>query len=165
MTGLLTKALTRRYGEPKVVLNGLGSEYRWNDATDGLRCVLYNGLTWDAGLRNEYGLLELVYGTARGGTLLGGSLKAAIIRGQSVFGLYDITTLHHQPEVISANEKEPCIVFFMDASNVWYYGVKGKELYVYDSATGELDLLGPIESKLELLLEEWELTKMESNSH
>jgi len=44
----------------------------------------------------------------------------------------------------------------MDASNVWYYGHKKGELYVFDTETDELDSLGPVESALEALMDQWE---------
>jgi hypothetical protein len=43
----------------------------------------------------------------------------------------------------------------MDAANVWFYGVKGDDLFVYDAETAELDHLGPISRELERLLRDW----------
>lgn len=51
---------------------------------------------------------------------------------------------------------DPELTFFMDASNVWYYGYKAGNLYVFDVETDEFDLLGPIEPALEQLMDEWE---------
>jgi hypothetical protein len=47
----------------------------------------------------------------------------------------------------------------MDAANVWYYGVKDADLWVYDRETDELDNEGPLEDALEALIGEWEVAK------
>ncbi len=48
------------------------------------------------------------------------------------------------------------IVFFMDASNVWFYGIKGHNLYAFDAETEELDKLGPARRAIDTLIAEWE---------
>jgi len=82
-----------------------------------------------------------------------------MLTGESVFGLYTTRTLQHQPEVRSANLHDPEVCFFMDSANVWFYGVKDCQLYVYDAETEELDLLGPFEREFEELLRQWETAK------
>ena len=52
--------------------------------------------------------------------------------------------------------KDSAIDFFMDAYNVYFYGIKRGELYVFDAETDELDSLGPIESALETVMDELE---------
>jgi hypothetical protein len=42
----------------------------------------------------------------------------------------------------------------MEASNVWFYGVKAGQLYVFDAETDELDRLGPVEPAIETLMDE-----------
>jgi len=44
----------------------------------------------------------------------------------------------------------------MDAANVWYYAVKGDELYCFDSELEELYERGPLEKEVTGLLAEWE---------
>jgi hypothetical protein len=53
----------------------------------------------------------------------------------------------------------------MGASNVWYYGVKRGELYVFDTAYDELDSLGPIEPALEELVDQWEAAGQDSEQN
>lgn len=69
-----------------------------------------------------------------------------------------------QPEVQHALTKDPGINFFMDAYNVWFYGIKGGDLYVFDAEYDELDSLGPIEPALEMVLIEFESTLDEDPS-
>ena len=38
--------------------------------------------------------------------------------------------------------------------NVYFYGIKSGQLYVFDAEMDELDCLGPIESALETVLDE-----------
>jgi len=58
--------------------------------------------------------------------------------------------------VQSALLMDPAIDYFMEAANVWYYGLKGTELYVFDSEFDELDSLGPVEPALEEVIDRWE---------
>jgi hypothetical protein len=51
---------------------------------------------------------------------------------------------------------DPAIDYFMDQYNVYYYGIKRGELYAFDSATDELDSLGPVESAVQTLLDDIE---------
>jgi hypothetical protein len=59
-------------------------------------------------------------------------------------------------EQVSVLELDPELSFFMDASNVCFYGHKQGRLFVYDAPFDELDDIGPIESALEELIERWE---------
>jgi len=159
MKGLLELLLLDRYGEPIVVACTPHSEYRWNNAAETLSCILYKSADFeDAGTR--FPILHPLYGDAVGGFLLGDSLKLSMLQGPKVFGLYQIAELQAHPEVRHANSLDPTICFFMDSANVWYYGSKDDQLYVYDSETDELDSLGPVRSGLEQLLTEWEQAKL-----
>ena len=51
------------------------------------------------------------------------------------------------------------IEFLMEAYNVYFYGIKGGELYVFDAETDELDSLGPIEPALETIMDEFEAAR------
>jgi hypothetical protein len=47
----------------------------------------------------------------------------------------------------------------MEAYNVYFCGIKGGELYVFDAETDELDSLGPIEPALETIMDEFEAAR------
>ena len=79
-----------------------------------------------------------------------------MLSGPKVFGLYNIADLQRQPEVIVALERRSDICYFMDCSNVWFYGLHDNDLYVFDAATGELDCLGTPQSAIRALIQEWE---------
>jgi len=118
---------------------------------------LLKPLAWTDSLRAEYGALEPIYGNARGAFLVKSSLKVATLSGPAEWGLYPIELLREQPEVRFANSIDPDLAFFMDASNVWYYGLKQGQLWCFDAATDELDSCGPVEQALEALIGKWEI--------
>jgi hypothetical protein len=157
--GILEEIVRKHFGEPRIVASSPFIEARWNDAVETLRCVLYK--TCDPA--QEHGrfslLLRPIYGDAIGATLLRGALKVSMLQGPRVFGLYQIEELQDQPAVRYANARDPNITFFMDSANVWYYGVKEDQLYVYDAAMDELGSLGRIQTALEQLLIEWKRAK------
>ena len=157
MIGLVEKLLTARYGRPGIEPSGDVKDCRWQEV--GERSVLHKGLSWDAALRQQYGPLEELYGDARGGSIMGGSLKIALIRGPDTFDLYLIDELQSQPEVLRASTHDSAVCFFMDAANVWFYGVKDAQLFSYDAESDELDCMGPLEQAMAALLEEWEHAK------
>jgi hypothetical protein len=130
-----------------------GVEFRWNQEEKGNGSTLYKRLDWDIQLEREFGELKEVYGDALGGILMGDSLKMATLRGPSIWGIWPIRELHKQiPDVCA---REPGICYFMDASNVWFYGVKRGRLWEYDFAPNELNDIGPIETALEKLVLSW----------
>lgn len=156
MTGMIEYALAQRYGPSEELSSESGPEQRWNSDERPLECILYKSLSWDDRLRTKYGVLEKLYGDARGGFLLGDSLKISLVEGPRVFGLYLIEELQSQAEVRRANELDSQICFFMDSANVWFYGLKDGELFVYDSGTQELGGLGPAQTTIQKLLIEFE---------
>jgi hypothetical protein len=158
MIGTVEIVLTKRYGAPRVVPSPPFTEYRWNNGNNVNESVLYKSLTWDKDLSKRWGALESIYGDSLGGFLVGvpSSLKLAMMRGPEIFGLYSIDQLQARPEIRRAKTLDPAICFFMDAANVWFYGSKGKQLFVFDSETDELDSLGPFANGLDQLLAEWE---------
>ena len=158
MIGTIEKILRERYGDPVVVPMTSGAEYRWNQQNESWRCVLYKAADLLTSTTLVSGPLRRIYGDIVGGSLLLDSLKVATIRQTDIYGLYTLGDLSMQPEVADAKRIDSAIEFFMDASNVWFYGVKENELYVYDSGTCKLDTLGPIEEAVSQLLEEWEQT-------
>ncbi len=79
----------------------------------------------------------------------------------SFYELWNIDELRGLPAVQHAQTKDPAIDYFMEAYNVYYYGLKAGELYVFDAETDELDSLGPVESALETLIDEFESAREE----
>jgi hypothetical protein len=130
--------------------------YRWNIDVEPRRCTLYKRFSWDDDKRKKYGELHDIYGDARGGSVFRGTLKVALLEGPEIFGLYLIDELWDRPEVKHANRLDPDICFFMDSSNVWYFGVKQGELFVFDAPFEELDNLGTVERALDEVLREYE---------
>jgi hypothetical protein len=95
------------------------------------------------------------YGEFGGGFLIGTSLKMATIDGRDVYGLYTIEELAAQPEVQRVTDVRPNLRFFLDAANVWYYGIEGDSLVAFDAELGELTQLGQLGPALAGLLSEW----------
>jgi hypothetical protein len=158
---MLQRILIRRYGQPKTCIErGLIQEC-WNAETPDDSSILYIGMKWNslAGLR--FATLNGIYGNAFGGFLIGDCLKLAVLTPRKIYGLWNMDELRMLPAVQYATTLDPAIDFFMDAANVWYYGIKKGELWVFDAETDELDSLGPIEPALETLLDEWEEVREE----
>jgi len=155
--GLLQTILTQRYGVPNINSTAKPTEYRWFAKNERANSILYVGMDWERDYATRFGSLKGIYGECIGGFLIGDSLKVALLIPQNIFGLYYIEELRNQPEVRHALELDPRIDFFMDAANVWFYGHKEGELYVFDGETAELDALGPMEQGLITLLDEWEM--------
>jgi hypothetical protein len=119
--------------------------------------VLYVGMQWHGRLGTRFASLKEIYGDACGGYLKKNLLKVALLLPRKIYGVWRIDDLHKLPPIRRALELDPSIVFFMDSANVWYYGHKAGELYVFDTQTDELDSLGPIERVLETLMDQWEV--------
>jgi len=156
MSGLVEQVLKERYGEPLVVSGAMLVEHRWNEEREARRCELCRLAGARPASETTPLLLQPVYGDFIGGSLLQGSMKLAVVAGPTIYGLYSLSRLRAQPEVCDAGQLDPSIEFFMDAADVWYYGLKGDELYVYDAPNGELYARGPVGSALVTLLQEWE---------
>lgn len=157
MIGILEETLTRTFGEPRIFSSQALLEFRWNTSEEeSCQSVLYKCLDQYHGSPNSLDHFSYLYGDALGGTMVGDSLKVAMLDGPEVFGLYSIDELQFQKEVRLASRLDGKIDFFMDASNMWFYGIKARELYVYDAETHELDMLGPIALALEQLILEWQ---------
>lgn len=156
MNGLLENVLEQRFGPQTVSSADAVVEHRWNIDDECRECILYKTLSWNDRLRRKYGVLEELYGDSRGGFILGDSLRLSLLEEPSVFGLYQIEELQSRPEVRRANKLDPQICFFMDSANVWFYGLRNGELFVYDSGTEELDTLGPVKPAIQHLVDEFE---------
>ncbi len=155
-SGLLEKVLTRRYGEPILCIrDGLAAKC-WDRGDPDKEARLYIGMKWQSELGLRFRSLREIYGDSYGGVLVKNLLKAAILAPRQLFAVYNIDELRELPAVQRALLMDPAIDFFMHAANVWYYGLKGGELYVFDSEFDELDSLGPVEAALEEIMDRWE---------
>jgi len=160
MEGIIQRVLISRYGPPRTICGEPFSIYEWNGHCEPRKCTLYSPLLGiKDGFQSEYPELLKVYGDACGGFLLRDSLKMAMLTRPEVWGLYQIRHLWVQPEVLDALACDPEVVYFMDAANVWFYGMKADRLCVYDSETKEFDMLGDAESALHILLDQWETAR------
>ncbi len=153
-TGMLENILIRRYGQPIVTTNRGLRAHCWNPDEFDYSTILYIGMEWKEASVLRFASLKEIYGDALGGFLIKNILKVAVLSPQRVYGLWNINDLRMQPEVRHALERDPAIDFFMDAYNVYFYGIKSGQLYVFDAEMDELDCLGPIESALETVLDE-----------
>jgi len=155
-TGLLERILIRRYGRA-VRRRKEGMEAQcWNQETPDEKSVLYMGMNWNSRLGRRFASLRDIYGNSFGGFLVGDSIKVAMLLPRKIWGLRRVDELQFLLPIRKALETDPEVEFFMDASNVWYYGHKAGELWVFDSETDELDSLGPVEPALDRLIEQWE---------
>jgi hypothetical protein len=60
---------------------------------------------------------------------------------------------------------DPAVEYFMEDSNVWFYGMKKGDLYVFDAEFDELDSLGPIETAIHKTMDEIETSRSEAQGH
>lgn len=152
MVGIIEQILIRRYGKPVLgFANGL-TECIWNSDSDK-ECTLYKDANdTSPPLHPE---LSDIYGDVLGGTLAGGDLKLAMVRGPALFGLYTVTELEEAVR-FRFPFTDSDIRFFIDSGNVWFYGKKGADLYVLDMETEEIDSLGDLEGGLTRVLDEWD---------
>ncbi len=158
-TGLLERVMTRRYGRPTMgIRHGLPAKC-WNLHDPDHAAAFYVGMKWNSAAGAQYTPLKEIYGDVFGGFLIKNILKVAVLLPREVYGLWNIEELRDLPQVRHALVRDPAVDYFMDAANVWYYGHRRGDLYVYDTATDELDSLGPIEQALEELLEDWEAAR------
>jgi hypothetical protein len=154
-TGLLERILVRRYGQPVACIRDGMAAKCWRIDQPDDEAVLYPGMKWPGMTGARFSSLRGVYGDVFGGVLIKNCLKAAILLPREFFNVWNIDELNQRPAVQRAVAKDPAIEFFMEAYNVWFYGIKKSELYVFDAETDELDSLGPIEPALETLMDEY----------
>jgi hypothetical protein len=159
MTGIIEEVLFERYGRQIVSLTADFSMSTWNADTEAKRCIIYKPRDVGEVQDPPFPQLRELYGDALGASILGDSIIVAMLSGPEVFGLYHFHELQQQPEVLSALQQKRDICYFMECANVWFYGVRNRDLYVYDSETGELDCLGPIRREFALLIQQWEEAK------
>ena len=158
-TGLLERILTRRYGPPLTCIRDGMAARCWNIEEPTDEALLYVGMTWQGERSLRFASLKDIYGDALGGILINNCLKAAIFAPRRLFAVWNIYDLRMQPEVQHALARDPAIEYFMEAFNVYFYGLRGGDLYVFDAETDELDRLGPVEPALETLMDEFEAVR------
>ncbi len=159
--GILERVLTRRYGRPVTSVNEGLNALCWNPDEFDYASMLYLPMNWNGRLGTRFASLKEIYGEAMGGFLIKNCLIVAVLVPRDIWGLERIDELQMRPAVRRALQIDPDIVFFMNASGVWYYGYKQGDLYVFDSEFDELDSLGPIEPALQTLMDEWEAARAE----
>ena len=70
-----------------------------------------------------------------------------------------------QPDLKRALAMDPAIEYFMEDSNVWFYGMKKGDLYVFDAEFDELDSLGPIGPAIHTVMDQVETSRREALGH
>ncbi len=151
--GLFEKILTRRYGQPVTSIRDGMPARLWNTHHPDDEAVFYIGMKCLLPSETRFSSLREIYGDSCGGYLIKNTLEAAILLPQEIYGIWNIDDLGMRPEIQCAIAMDPAINYFMEAHNVWFYGVKRGELYVFDGETDELDPLGPVEEALEDLMD------------
>jgi hypothetical protein len=154
--GILEKIVRRRHGQPVTSIEDNMVTRHWNTGHPDHEAILYVGMKWSGIPGTRFASLKEIYGDALGGFLMGDTLRAALLTPRKVYALWNIDDLRVQPEVQHALVRDPAIDFFMDAYNVYFYGIKRGELYVFDAEMDELDSLGPVEPALETVMDELE---------
>jgi len=134
----------------------------WNPDDCDYDTVLYMGMKWTGKLGKRFASFEPIYGDAIGGYLLKNDLRVAVLPDHEIYGIWNIRDLRRQPEVKRAFAIDPAIEFFMEDSNVWFYGMKKGDLYVFDAEFDELDSLGPIEPAIHKKMDEIETSRREA---
>lgn len=120
------------------------------------------GMDWSLRDEDFISAYKELYGESFAGFIMRDSLKVANLKSETIWGLSTIEDLHCEPEVCQASRMDPEIRFFLDATNVWFYGHKHGHLWVFDAETEELDDLGELEEALGTLILEWEETMSHS---
>jgi hypothetical protein len=154
-TGLLERILTRRYGKPELCIRDGMAAKHWDTGFPNDEALLYAG-KWPGILAVRFASLKEIYGDTYGGFLFGDSLRAANLLSREIYALWNMDEFRVQPEVQHALVLDPAVDYFMDSFNIYFYGIKRGQLYVYDAGTDEFDSLGPIEAALEERLDELE---------
>lgn len=153
-SGLLEEVVAKRCGEPIVAIVDELPAHCWNPDEWDYATVLYQGMKWNslAGLRFKG--LKPLYGNSCGGFLVKNALKVAHLLPGEIYGIWNIEEMQSLPIIQHALVMDPAIEYFMDNANVWYYGEKLGELYVFDAEMDDIDCLGPLESALQEVFDE-----------
>lgn len=158
-TGILERVLTRRYGKPLISTSHDLPARCWKLDDQDFSAVLYVGMTWTEPWNSRFASLKGIYGDVFGGFLVKNNLKVAVLLPREVWGLRHIDELRIQPAVRRALTRDPAVNYFMDQDIVFFYGIKGGQLYILDTRTDEVDSLGPIEPALEAIMDEMDAAR------
>lgn len=162
--GLIEEIVEKRFGKPTLSIQENLIHKHWTKKNPEAFSKLYFSLKCNDDIHLKHTKnLKLIYGDAIGGFFIGtpqtgGDLRIAMLNNQKIFGLYRIKDLQLHENIQKALSKEKGIDFFMDDSNILYYGCKNENLYIYDSETDELDSLGPLDEALEKLIIDTEIS-------
>lgn len=158
MNGVVASVLTNLFGPP-VPEPGPDTDslawFTWHANDPNNRSRLYvrtRSTPPSADLPDD---LLACYGDFGGGSLIGTSMKMAAIDGRDVYGLYRIEELAAQPELREVHIARPDLCFFLDAANVWFYGVERGGLVAFDAELEEITELGEPATAFPGLLAEW----------
>jgi hypothetical protein len=163
--GLLEKVLTRRYGQPNLIISDGMIAKSWRTPYPEDESLLYMGMKWKGEFGARFGSLQDIYGEACGGYLVKNLLKVAVIVPREIYGLWRIDELRSLEAVEHAASMNPAVDYFMDEANVLYYGIKKGELYVFDTDFDELDSLGPVEPALHTVIDRLETARRDNLGH
>jgi hypothetical protein len=153
MSGIVEQCLADRLGAP--VDDGEEEDLtvrRWLAPDDPRTSRLFYTAAPGSGGAPE---LDEIYGGAHAGILAGTSLKLAARAAPVPFGLPALGDYGKVPELGDVLAEHAEITFFMDAANVYFYGLARGEIVEYDAGTGELDSLGPPESAIPDVVDQW----------
>ena len=147
---MIYEILQDKFGAPKNVFRD-GLEWSvWNEDQEDLKCELLR-----TGNLCAMPSLERIYARHCGGSVFGHWGRLATTGTNKLYGLYRLDDLNELPHLAEIRRRRPSLYFFMDAANVWYYGVDGDELFVFDYETEEFDSLGELSAGLRAVIDEW----------
>jgi len=152
MTGIIEQYLCNRLGHwVEEVEQGELVMRRWLPKEDPMTSRLFykspEGVAVPA--------LQRVYGSAHAGILAGRALKLAAFGPPVPFGVPEAVGYRRAPELANVFETSRNLVFFMDAANVYFYGMSDGMVVQYDAETDELDDSGPPESAIPTIIDSW----------
>jgi hypothetical protein len=152
MTGIVEWYLSDRLGPwvEEAGPNGLIVR-RWRAKEDPMTSRLFYGSAEGA----VAPALRPVYGSAHAGIIAGRALKLAAFGPPVPFGVPEAGGYHQAPELAGVLAARDDLVFFMDAANVYFYGISDDTVVEYDAETGELDNSGPPETAVPAIIGSW----------
>jgi hypothetical protein len=152
MTGIVEQALSERFGP------GTEEDQRENLAIcrwlpkDDPRT---NRLFYSSTKSLFIPALVPIYGRAHAGILAGRALKLSALGPPVPFGVPELESYLHAPELAEVLSETSGITFFMDAANVYFYGMLNGEVIEYDAETAESDSLGPPDRAVPDIMDRW----------
>jgi hypothetical protein len=152
MTGIVEQVLVERFGPGAEEGEREGFVvHRWLPKDDpGTSRLFYSSTE-----RLLVPVLEPVYGAAYAGILAGRALKLAAPGPYAPFGVPELRSYLNAPELGGLLAGTSNLIFFMDAANVYFYGMLNGEVVEYDAETAELDSLGSPDSAIPDIIDRW----------